>query len=99
MKIRVEGAELILSDQGDWELFDEVAAALREHFGGEWTSQADGLDQRYWDLQVGDAVVTLHLEHNAGVSLYPARDAADPDAASALLRDLAKFLRRYRRPR
>ena len=96
---RDDRPELTLSELGDWELFDDVAAALLEHFGGEWTTQADGPDQRYWDLVVGEAAVTLHLEHVLGVSLFPASDAAHPDASKALLRDIAKFLRRYQRPR
>jgi len=94
MNLRVEEGEIILADQGDPDLFDDVAAALAHHFDGTWTTRADGLDQRYGDLGVGDVTVTLHLERDAGVTLYPAREDADSEA---LLREIETFLRGHRR--
>ncbi|MHC8338647.1 hypothetical protein [Pseudomonas sp. HLT2-19-2] len=38
---------------------------------------ADGLDQRYWDLEVEGQVITLHLEHCLGIMLLV--EDAGPD--------------------
>lgn len=85
--------ELVISEQSDWNEFDALAAKIQQHVGGTWVSQLDGLDQRYWDLRVGNAVVTLHLEHDAGISLFPSADVGDPEASAGLLRRIAAFLR------
>jgi predicted RNA-binding protein len=39
------------------------------------------LDQRYWDLECDDGVITLHLEHYLGISVFDdsrATAAAEP---------------------
>lgn len=93
MKLRLsEDHELAISERADWRLFGDLAARLRDHFDGEWLAQLDGLDQRYWDLRVGRAVVTLHLEHHLGISLFPAQDESDREASVELVRRIAVFL-------
>jgi hypothetical protein len=84
--------EINISDNADWDLFNQVASVLHNEFGGQWTTQADGIDQRYWDLAVDSALVTLHLEHYTGIVLYSARDALDTDASNKLVERMANYL-------
>jgi len=84
--------EINISDNADWDLFNQVASVLHNEFGGQWSAQADGTDQRYWDLAVDSALVTLHLEHYTGIVLYSARDALDTDASNNLVERMANYL-------
>ncbi|UFH50502.1 DUF3630 family protein [Pseudomonas sp. KNUC1026] len=58
-----------ISEHADWALFEQVAQKLEQGLGGSWKQKADGLDQRYWDLVVGEQLLTLHLEHYLGISV------------------------------
>jgi hypothetical protein len=83
---------LRVSDDSDWDLFERVAGALRSRFGGEWEAQLDGPDQRYWDLRVGEGLVTLHLEHYVGISIFAAPAASAPEASAELLEEISAHL-------
>lgn len=82
-------SEIHLSDDPD--TFGSYAGRVHAALGGQWTTQLDGLDESYWDLRVGETVVTVHRQHFLGVSVF-----ADPsDAATRLLDRLRlKLLRR-----
>lgn len=58
-----------ISEHADWELFESVAQRLESVMGGYWMKKIDGVDQRYWDLMVGEQTLTLHLEHYLGISV------------------------------
>jgi hypothetical protein len=88
----VDDPEIRISEVADWQLFDRVAQALQRQFGGTWSAQLDGIDQRYWDLEVADAWITLHLEHYLGISVSIAPDAPDPLASRRLLGHIAAFV-------
>ncbi len=83
--------EARLSDVSSRRLFDSIAQAIVQHFGGCWIEQLNGFDQRYWDLKINDVVLTLHLEHYMGISLFPAQDAGDLVVANSLVRIIAAF--------
>ena len=89
---RVGQDEFVVSDDSDWGLFDAIASSLESHLQGSWTAQLDGLDQRYWDLRVGDAVITLHLEHYLGIMLFVAHKAPDCTASQTLLENAINHL-------
>lgn len=89
---RVGQDEFVLSDDSDWSLFDTIASSLESHLQGSWTAQLDGLDQRYWDLRVGDAVITLHLEHYLGIMLFVAHESPDRTASQTLLQNAINHL-------
>ena len=56
-------------------------------FGARIVVRLDGLDERYWDLEVGDQMVTLYLQHYLGISLYT------PSAEDeSLVRDIGQIL-------
>ena len=57
-------------EEGDWHVFDLLAARLRRGLGGRWIAQLDGVGQRYWDLEVDGAVITLHLEQMLGITVF-----------------------------
>ena len=63
-----------MSEDSDWNLFELVASILEKELSGEWVEKADGLDQRYWDLKVGSQVITLHLEHYLGITIFSEND-------------------------
>lgn len=65
--------ELRISEAADWHLFELIARKLEQSLQGAWTQKVDGVDQRYWDLLVGDQTLTLHLEHHLGISLFNAQ--------------------------
>jgi len=54
-------ATIEVSEKADWKLFEDVARALEQGLGGRWKEKLDGLDQRYWDLLVGDHTLTCTL--------------------------------------
>ena len=64
--------ELQVSSSGDWDLFERLGERLRQALKGHFTAKLDGIAERYWDLTVGDEVVTLHLEEDLGIVLFPA---------------------------
>ena len=59
-----------LSEKSNWELFDSIAVAIVRQFGGRWVKQLAGLDQRYWDMELNDVLLTLHLEHYSSNQFY-----------------------------
>jgi Protein of unknown function (DUF3630) len=81
-----------VSREPDWTLFDRAADLLAEAFRGRWSEQADGLDQRYWDLVVGGEKVTLHLDHYLGISLFPAEGDKDMEKANELVLRMGRYL-------
>ncbi len=61
--------EIEISENADWQLFENVAQVLEQGLGGYWKERLDGPDQRYWDLAVGEQILTLHLECYLGISM------------------------------
>jgi hypothetical protein len=84
--------EAQLSKIANWELFDSIAHSIKEQFDGHWVEQIDGVDQRYWDLKVDDVMLTLHLEHYLGISLFPANEPGDLAKANALVETIGAFV-------
>lgn len=74
-----------LTENPSWTLFDRIATELEQQLEGTWSAQLDGFDQRYWDLDVRQARITLHLEHYLGICLYVARDAPSAEDSGRLL--------------
>ena len=54
----------------NWQ-FRRIARHVNKKLGGEWVRKIDDTDQRYWDLAAGSALITLHYEHDFGISIYP----------------------------
>ncbi len=86
-----------VSRESDWTVFDRSADLLAEAFVGRWSEQADGLDQRCWDLVVGDVKIALHLEHYLGIFLFPAEGNKDIEKANELVLSMARYLETSKR--
>ena len=89
------GREIGLSEVADWALLGEIADALSTEIGESWVERLDGLEERYWDLRIGDAVVTLHLQHYVGIKLFASMDAVDQRGSELMLGRCAAFLTTY----
>ena len=59
--------EVEVSTVADQGLFERLACSLETGMGGRWTQRLDGLDERYWDLQIETQTITLHLQHYLGI--------------------------------
>jgi len=81
--------EAILSDESDWNLFDQIADSIAVEFNGYWIEKLDGLDNRYWDIAIEGIILTLHLEHYLGISLFPKYNEVK---AKLLIQKIVKFL-------
>ena len=86
-----------VSRESDWTVFERSADLLAEAFRGRWSEQADGLDQRRWDLVVSDVEVTLHLDHYLGIYLVPAEGNKDMVKANELVLRMGRYLEASRR--
>jgi hypothetical protein len=84
--------EAQLSDQSDWKLFDRMADLIEKEFHGTWVEKLDGLDQRYWDVVIGNIKLTLHLEHYLGISLFPAKGDDNPSEANKLVQMISEYI-------
>jgi len=58
--LKDERCELAISDDSDWMLFNGVADAILRRFRGKLVERLDGLDERYWDIEIRRRIVTLH---------------------------------------
>jgi hypothetical protein len=87
--------ELRIFDDLNWPLFHEVAEVIEREFFGTWLKKIDGLDQAYWDLRIGNSVLTLHLEHFLGIMLYPSTETPNKADADFQLMQIHKFLSTY----
>ena len=82
-----ERCEVAISDDPDWLLFDGVADAIVNRFEGKLVAQLDGLDERYWDIKIGNETITLHLQHYLGIMLFP-----EDKAGNDLIREVGTYL-------
>jgi hypothetical protein len=79
--------QLVIADEVDWSEFERLAGAICARFDARIVERLDGPDERYWDLEVADQTVTLHLQHYLGISL----DAPSAKDVS-LARSIGQFL-------
>ena len=62
-----------LSSDSDSYLFDDIAKFIEQKLNVKFTEKLDGLDQRYWDFMYNNCLLTLHLEHYLGLSIYSSK--------------------------
>lgn len=65
-----ERLEVAISNDADWMLFNGVADAILTKFKAKVVQALDGLEERYWDIEIGGSIVTLHLQQYLGISLF-----------------------------
>jgi hypothetical protein len=79
--------QLVIADEADWPEFERLAESIRGRFDARIIERLDGLDERYWDLEVAGQTVTLHLQHYLGISLY-----ASSAEGESLVKRIGQFL-------
>lgn len=67
---RLGRLELVITDEPQWSEFERLEGAIRAEFDARIVERIDSPDERYWELEVADQTVTLHLQHYLGISLY-----------------------------
>lgn len=81
-----------LSNSDDARLFEGFAENLQKAFKARLLQKLDGLDQRYWDFEIGGAVLVLHSDAMMGISVH-----IEDGTHDALLRDVASKLSELKR--
>ena len=83
-----EQLKVAISDDADWMLFNGIADTILTKFKGQLIRPLDGLDERYWDIEIRGSIVTLHLQHYSGISLF-----SDNKKANDLIWNLGEYLK------
>ncbi len=79
-----------LSDLDSDVLFRKYVDRMKDEFDGNLVDKLDGLDQRYWDFDIGGTIVVLHSDSMAGISIHVedgTNDVLLRKIASALIKD------------
>ena len=84
---REDRLEVEISEESDRRLFNGVADAILRKFKGRLIAHLDGFGERYWDIEISGRVVTLHLQHYTGITLF-----AKNQAANDLVRAIGNYL-------
>jgi hypothetical protein len=102
MKVRNHEDEkfinLDLFEDSDWTLFQMIANELVETFKIQWKTQADGLDQRYWNFEYKGVTLTLHLEHYFGISIFAERSKNHLEKARQVLSEITSHFAEWNPP-
>jgi len=77
----------------DWLVFESIANELSKTFRVNWKIKLDGLDQIYWDFEYKSIVLTLHLEHYLGISIYGERAETNTEFATQVLREIGNHFK------
>lgn len=79
--------EIAISEEADRRLFNGIADAILSKFKGTLVERLDGFDERYWDIEIDRKIVTLHLQHYVGITLFP-----ENIEANDLIREVGRYL-------
>jgi hypothetical protein len=78
--------EAYIGDDIDWCLFNGIADAILRKFKGKLVEKLDGVDERYWDIEIGEKIVTLHY-HYTDISVCSENAESDD-----LVREIGGYL-------
>jgi hypothetical protein len=84
--------ELNLTPDDDWVLFGVLAKEIKRKLLGQWTTQADVVDQRLWIMKIEGAVLELNMDVYEGITLNVLSDSTDMQAAEGFLEEAAEYL-------
>jgi hypothetical protein len=79
--------EIVLSEEPDWELFDDMLIRLLDRFDARVREANDSLDERDWDLAIAGQRARLQLHEDKGIRLV-----AEDDSGRAQLERIARQL-------
>jgi hypothetical protein len=71
------GLEVLISEDPDWVQFEQFVHRISRETSAQCTERIDGIDARYWDFRIDGKIVTLHLQHYLGISVFGANPEAD----------------------
>jgi hypothetical protein len=63
-------SEVKVTDSSDWKEFERINAEFVRVFSAKSVAVADGLDEAYYDYMVRETLVTVHLQHYLGISIF-----------------------------
>ena len=82
-----------LSEDSDGFVFQTIAKELEDAFHIKWKTQATGLDQRYWDFEMNNIILTLHLEHYIGICVFADKNETNMEKAEDALKVIEKHFK------
>ncbi len=72
MKIsRDEHNHLMLGQNYDINLLRMVTKEITSKFKGKVLKKLNGIDTAYWDIVIGEILITVHYEHYLGIIIMP----------------------------
>ena len=79
-----------ITDEANNAYFEQVAKNIIKELNAVLVNKLDGLDQSYWDFEVGAAKFCLHQENTLGIFIY-----AQNEQGNELLEklDLSKIIK------
>ncbi len=89
-------AELFRDSDGS--VFLLIGNELSKTFNVQWKTQLDGLDQRYWDFEFKGIILTLHLEHFLGISIFVEKNEPDIEKAKQVLEEIGEHFKTWNPP-
>ena len=99
MQVRYDENEKIinleLTEDSNWSVFELIAKELTDKFNAQWKTQADGLDQRYWDFEINGIILTLHLEHYLGIVIFADKRKTDRNKAKIIMQELENHFKTW----
>lgn len=67
----------------------KCADIVQDHFNGDARDRVGGADLVFWDFQVGNVLVTVHLEQGIGIAVL-ANDTST--SSEVLVEEIARYL-------
>ena len=87
----------IFRDSDD-SVFQLIADELTEVFDIQWKTKLDGFDQRYWDFRFKGTILTLHLEHYVGISIFVKKPEMNRESAEQVLEEIVDYFKTWNPP-
>ena len=90
---RFFSAELLRDSNGS--VFHLIADELTEVFDIHWKAKLDGFDQRYWDFEYKGIILSLHLEHFLGISIFVKKPETNMKNAKKTLEEIGEHFKTW----
>ena len=91
-----EVIELELTRDSNGDLFQAIAEEIAQTFKIQWKEKLSGLDQRYWDFEINGIILTLHLEHYLGISIFADKTKTDIEKAKINLKEIGEHFKAWK---
>jgi len=85
----------VLFRDSDRSVFQLIADELTEVFDIRWKAKHDGFDQRYWDFEYKGIILSLHLEHFLGISIFVKKPDTNIKSAQKTLEEIGEHFKTW----